>query len=217
MLDEVDFCELVEERLLSKQIAFMKGRSPDLWHRFADGVNWDTSLEGLYWVVSQPECDRATAAMIFWKGVPSGYDYEDDDQRMGDDPHAVEPLLKHIAERFNTTGFQRSEIAYHFAKSHGIDADNPNIAMFRQMRLNDIEAIRERQADHPDPSIRLHPDLMQLELPGRWISPYGPTEWDDEFPSYEQVEQELAELLGVADQDLYGLSPFKRSALRGII
>ena len=213
MSDEVDFCDLVVEYLLAQQIEFMSTRSPDLWHRFADGVNWDRSLEGLYWVVRQPECDRATAALIFWKGEPSGYDYEDDDQRMGDDPYAVEPLLKFIAQRFNADGFPRAEIAYHFQKSHGGTLNPDYDATIKQMRLNDIEALVERQEGHPDPMIRLHPDLMRLEWPGRQINAWGPSEWDDTFPSYEQAEKRVAEILGVAGQDLYRLRPFKRSDL----
>ncbi|MBA4174733.1 MAG: hypothetical protein C0511_19285 [Hyphomicrobium sp.] len=211
--DEVDFCDLVEQHLLARQIAFMQGKSPDLWHRFADGVNWDGSLEGLYWVVRQPACDRATAAMIFWKGEPAGYDYEDDDRRMGDDPYAVEPLLKFIAKRFNTDGFPRAEIAYHFLRSHGRGLDPQYDATVRQMRLTDIAALLERQKDHPDPLIKLHPDLARLELPGRGINAWEPSEWDDTFPSLEVAEQKVAELLGVVGEDLYGLPPFMRSQL----
>jgi hypothetical protein len=217
MRDEVEFCELVEERLLAKQIDFMKTQSPDLWHRFADGVNWDGSLEGLYWVVSQPECDKATAALLFWKGLPTDHDYEDDDQLMGDDRYAVEPLLKYIAARFNTVGFNRSEIGYHFAQSHGLGRNDRQEPMYRTSRLDDIEGLVERLEDHPDALVKLHPDLMRLEWPGRWINPYASSEWDDSFPTFEQAEQELAERLGVVGQDLYRLPPFRRSELRGII
>lgn len=181
-----DDFEAREERLLARQIAFLETRSPDDWHRYADDVNWDDRLDGLYWVVSQPECDRATATLIFWKGEPTGHDYEDYDGQMGDDNYAVEPLLKYIATRFNTTGFPRSEIAYDFLEVNGYDADHQYAGMLKRGRLDDFAALRERQQDIDDPRVKLHPDLAVLSIPGRKVGgPGDSSEFYDLLPKDE--------------------------------
>ena len=65
----------LDRELLDKQIQYLSAMSPDDWHRVADVHNWDDPLDVLYWIVSQPNCDKATARLIFWKGEPTGYDF----------------------------------------------------------------------------------------------------------------------------------------------
>jgi len=162
---------------------FLRNASPDDWHRYAFFHNWDERLDGLFWIVSQPQCDKATALLIFWKGEPTGYDYEDDERTMGDDIYAVAPMLRYISERFNTTGYARSEIAYNFLEATGHDADSEYASMIEAGRLRDFEALVERQKDLSDPRVKLHPGMKILRLPGRKVGGYGDeSDFYDRFP-----------------------------------
>jgi hypothetical protein len=46
---------------------------PDDWHCVAAGWNWDAGEDPLWWIVTRPDCDRATALMVFWKAGPYHY------------------------------------------------------------------------------------------------------------------------------------------------
>lgn len=146
----------------------LRRASPDDWHRYAHALNWDEPLDGLYWIVQQPECDRATAHLVFWKGEPTGYEWETDDGVMGDDDYSVAPMLRYIAERFHAEGYPRSEIAYDFLADHGLDMPEYH-AMEKERRLRDIRALEQRQEDNGW-TPRLHPDLKALTIPGRKVA-----------------------------------------------
>ncbi|KUR70458.1 hypothetical protein AQZ52_16725 [Novosphingobium fuchskuhlense] len=156
-------------------ITYLKNASPDVWHRYALNHNWDDRLDGLYWIVSQPECDKATALLIFWKGCPTGYDYETEEAQMGEDVYAVAPMLRYISERFNTTGYIRSEIAYDFLEDHGLN-DPAFKAINEAGRHSDLEELVERQKGVADPRVKLHPELKLLRIAGRRVAGH-----DDDF------------------------------------
>lgn len=46
----------------------VKQMGPDDWHELADKWDWDDHTPIMQWVVSQPECDRATAVIIMCLG-----------------------------------------------------------------------------------------------------------------------------------------------------
>lgn len=182
MSQPLDDFEREQEALFQRQMAFLAGRTPDDWHRYASNLNWGDRLDGLFWIVNQPDCDKATAVMIFWAGEPTGYDWQEESEPMGADEYAVAPMLKYIVQRFNAGGYPRSEIAYDFRADHG-----RNLAAFadadRAGRVRDIAELVERQAELNDPSIRLHPDLMALTIPGRRVGGYADhAEFYDLFP-----------------------------------
>jgi hypothetical protein len=179
---QIDWGELNEEIVHQRKMALLRNGSPDDWHRYADDHNWDLQLDGLYWIVSQPQCDRATATLIFWKGEPTGYDFEDYEGEMGEDVFAVEPLLKLIAERFNTTGYPRAEIAYDFLEAAGASADYEYAPMIKAGRLRDFEELADRG---------LHPDLMVLNLPGRKVGGFADNhEFHDRLRNSEEVSED---------------------------
>jgi Domain of unknown function (DUF4274) len=60
--DEGGFAELT--------IPWLATRDAALWHRSANGINWDWGWRILGWIVSQPRCSKSTAAMIFWGAQP---------------------------------------------------------------------------------------------------------------------------------------------------
>lgn len=51
-------------------IAWLDRQLPDVWHEAATHLNWDTAIPVLDWIVSQPRCDKATAALILWRANP---------------------------------------------------------------------------------------------------------------------------------------------------
>ena len=193
MAEAMDAVELIEEMALERQVAFLAARSPDDWHRYADMYNWDVRLEPLYWIVSQPECDRATATMLFWKGEPTGYDWWECEEKLGDSSYAVEPLLQHIARRFNAGTYTRAEIAYDFLQAGGGGLNAEYDEMVRKGRLDDFELLVEQQ-DDCDPAVRVHPDLMVLHLPGRKVGGFADKdEFYDLLPSEEDITDEEVE------------------------
>lgn len=187
----MDSVELAFERLHQRQMQFLQNASPDDWHRYADNHNWNDRLDGLFWIVSQPDCDRATAMLTFWKGEPACYDFETEDEKMGEDEYGVAPMLRYIAERFNTTGYPRSEIAYDCLEDHGLNFPE-YAAMGKAGRQADIKAIIERQQDIADPLVKLHPDLQLLRISGRKVGGYADkSDYYALFP--DQVDDEGSE------------------------
>lgn len=84
---------------------------PDDWHRFALGANWDFSADIMPWIVLQPDCDRATAALLFWKSQPDYYlDFAD---RSEIPPFNLEgyDLIQTIRERWTQGLYTRAELA----------------------------------------------------------------------------------------------------------
>lgn len=164
----------------------LQNSSPDDWHRYAFHHNWDDRLDGLFWIVRQPDCDRSTALLIFWKAEPTGYDYEEDEEKMGDDVYAVAPMLRYITERFNTVGYGRSQIAYDFLEAAGHEAGSEYASMIEAGRLRDFEALVERQKNLKNARVKLHPDMNVLRVPGRKIGGY-----DDESDFYDRLNEDL--------------------------
>jgi hypothetical protein len=82
---------------------------PDDWHRVADGWNWDRGEDPLWWIVTRPNCDRATALMIFWGTKPYHY--------LGHPPWEAVDMEDHdlyhaIRARWAAGFYTRSEIAF---------------------------------------------------------------------------------------------------------
>jgi len=51
-------------------IAWLDRQLPDVWHEVATHLSWDSAVPVLDWIVSQPRCDKATAALILWRANP---------------------------------------------------------------------------------------------------------------------------------------------------
>lgn len=54
-------------------IDWLARQTPDVWHEVAPNLNWDNAERVLEWIVTQPQCDRATAALVFWSASPLYY------------------------------------------------------------------------------------------------------------------------------------------------
>lgn len=82
---------------------------PDDWHRVAVGWNWDAGEDPLWWIVTQPDCDKATALTVLWK---TGSSYQPGDT--GDeDEH---DLYHTIRSQWEAGFYTRSELAFDFRR-----------------------------------------------------------------------------------------------------
>jgi hypothetical protein len=82
---------------------------PDDWHCVAETWNWDAGEDPLWWIVTRPDCDRATALMVFWKSGPHHYLGRD----RWENVHADDYDLYHtIRARWAAGCYTRSELAF---------------------------------------------------------------------------------------------------------
>lgn len=91
---------LAPVKRISQFVAWLPTANPDEWHGVAASWNWDFGVQPLRWIVSQPACGIATAALIFFDGQP--LDAEQD--------KAVGALLDEIRARW--PAFPDSGVAY---------------------------------------------------------------------------------------------------------
>jgi hypothetical protein len=118
--------------------------SPEDWHRFALGFNWDDPIFPLVWIVCQEQCDMATALHIFWHSEP-GWDLMK--LARGEKVYEREeaPIIATIAKRVAAQGYQRRKIAW-----------DPTPMMRR-----DFAEMKADIANIANPPWPLHPDLLR--------------------------------------------------------
>ncbi|GAA4027607.1 hypothetical protein GCM10022281_02860 [Sphingomonas rosea] len=167
MIDDGHYDEDAEQAAI---MAALQTAGPDDWHAFAAGFNWGEPLGPLCWIVQQPDCDRATAHLIFWAGEPTGYEWQDEEEPLGADPYAVAPLLRFINDRFHGRGFPRAELGYDCLADHGIDMPE-YFATCEEGRRRDIA---ELEASLSAPG--LHPLLKELRFSGRGSERQAPVD-----------------------------------------
>ena len=162
------------QKLFAAQTKVLSKMDPDDWHFIADAHNWADELDVLYWIVSQPECDKATARQVFWMGEPTGHDFEECEEVMGESPYSVEPMLKYIADRFRSGGYQREEIKFDILQAITGDAN----FLLREDRSGvdygmgpEFGELQDRAADAGAPPFP--DDLMVTHSPGRLINRYS--------------------------------------------
>ncbi|ACE93448.1 hypothetical protein RHECIAT_PA0000102 (plasmid) [Rhizobium etli CIAT 652] len=87
-------------------IDWLTGRSPDARHAIAEDLNFDFAEDVFEWILTQPDCDLATAASYFWRAGPL--------ERL-EHPDTFEEdnlTLKRLVDRVNAGFYRRSEIYY---------------------------------------------------------------------------------------------------------
>lgn len=127
--------------------------SPDDWHRLALYGNWD-GVEEIVWrtIVQDPDCDQATALVIFWKASPEYYvEFKD----RADVP-AVNlsgyDLINLIRERWQSGAYVRSDLAF--------DPDTDAWPL-------DFDDLRRRHGARVD---QLMPQTMRVRQEGRRLA-----------------------------------------------
>ncbi|MDC7745568.1 DUF4274 domain-containing protein [Rhizobium binxianense] len=87
-------------------IDWLTGRSPDARHAIAEDLNFDFAEDVFEWILTQPDCDLATAASYFWRAGPL--------ERL-EHPDTFEEdnlTIKRLVDRVNADFYSRSEIFY---------------------------------------------------------------------------------------------------------
>jgi len=95
-------------------IDWLKEQNPDNWHRVAISWNWDWGFFVLVWIVSQPDCDKATAQHLFVLTNPDYFlRFRTRDAMLGSERVNIEgfDFLKLLAGRWSEGVYRRSEIA----------------------------------------------------------------------------------------------------------
>lgn len=102
----------VENKVINGLMGWLAERGPDDWHEVANSYNWDRSVDPLVWIVSQPDCDRATVSALFWRASPDhalGCQTAEEARKA----YNLEGYLvvSAIREQLEKGGYSRSEIA----------------------------------------------------------------------------------------------------------
>lgn len=105
------------EPLKASFAAWLADAGPDEWHQVADQWNWDQGSDPLRWIAEQPDCDAATALVIFWRASPdyfwSGPSTKEEWVASGEYFNADDyDMIRAILERFRGVGYSRQELAY---------------------------------------------------------------------------------------------------------
>ncbi|TGD80288.1 DUF4274 domain-containing protein [Hymenobacter wooponensis] len=116
-----------EEREPDKEF-FDSLTNPVELHLIAGVYNWDDGMEVLLWIIDNPICDKATAAMIFWHAQPSYYTEFATEQEATYDAD-VYRLLRKIMTNWEVGFYRTNLISYdprQDVKAEPIDSTYPN-------------------------------------------------------------------------------------------
>jgi hypothetical protein len=91
---------------------WLSANGPDEWHVLADRFNWDSGHDVLGVISEQPECDRATAQLIFMRTDPSYYLSSQDAYARGQKPGCAFQLALDIVDRWKRAFYVRAEIGF---------------------------------------------------------------------------------------------------------
>ncbi|MEO1649861.1 MAG: DUF4274 domain-containing protein [Pseudomonadota bacterium] len=95
-------------------IEWLSKNGPDEWHGCIQAWNWDMGDSVPAWIASQPDCDAASALIIYWLSNGDAH---------FDHPHIVSSenpddydegflLARYVARRFENNGYPRRELYY---------------------------------------------------------------------------------------------------------
>jgi Domain of unknown function (DUF4274) len=91
-------------------IDWLADKDPDVWFEVSHHLNWDNSERVLDWIVSQPRCDKANAAFIFWGANPLWHL-----PRVGTSEHWDSDgfkLIEKILKNWKAGRYARAELAW---------------------------------------------------------------------------------------------------------
>ena len=116
-----------------------KARASDL-NAEVDEHNWDVGIARVAAIVDDPDCDDATARMIFWRAEPSFY-YGKALAGKAFQPYEAPTyeLLRRIEEKMKAGGFPHLGQSYDPFQDWQIDRDDPGT---RQIAAVMFEAVR---------------------------------------------------------------------------
>ncbi|SDD44759.1 DUF4274 domain-containing protein [Niabella drilacis] len=60
----------IEKIAVNKIIEFAKTQPGKVWHQMMMDWNWDNYMSFIHWLIENPNTDKATILMIYWKSNP---------------------------------------------------------------------------------------------------------------------------------------------------
>jgi Domain of unknown function (DUF4274) len=93
------------------RIEWLEQASPEQWHSFVLGFNWNDELDPLFWIAQQHDCDMATALTIFWRSEP-GWDLMMMAEGEADYSRPESAMIRYIANRISAGGYTQRKIAW---------------------------------------------------------------------------------------------------------
>ncbi len=141
-----------DDALLASFVPWLLAATPDERHAVAGSFNWDYGDAPLQWIIEQPDCDRATALMVFWLDQPELFLHsrlpipEEDEGDLGDA----------IRRRWLAGFYTRAELAFDPA----VDLDE----MPDFVELEKLYGARVAEVMPPE---------MRMALPGRRAGDLG--------------------------------------------
>jgi hypothetical protein len=96
-----------------RMIDWLRSRTPEDWHFVADKLNWDSSKAVIDWILDQKSCDKATAAMMFWRSDAAYYlQYPNREAAAAAYGADDFDFIRKLVERWNGSFYTRSNIAF---------------------------------------------------------------------------------------------------------
>ena len=90
-------------------IDWLSDKDPDVWFDVTTSLNWDNSERVLAWIVSQPQCDRANAALVFWGCDPEYYARNSADAKPSSDGFR---LLDMVLRNWKSGFYTRAQLGW---------------------------------------------------------------------------------------------------------
>ena len=91
---------------------WLKDKSPDVWFETINHLNWDNSVPFLKWMVSQPTCDKAIAAKIFWLADPAFFACQIASGKGVPSWSESWPLIETILGKWRSGFYERAELEW---------------------------------------------------------------------------------------------------------
>ncbi len=85
-------------------IDWLSDKEPDVWFDVTTSLNWDNSERVLAWIVSQPQCDKANAALVLWGCDPEYYARNSATAKSSDGFRLLDMVLRNWKSGFYTRG-----------------------------------------------------------------------------------------------------------------
>lgn len=138
----------IETKIREIIFDYLRGASPEAWHRYVAGSNYDDNHDALRWLIDQPELDVGTARQIYWNSGAAWYAQFSSEAELEGYQREAFLFLKSIEERV-AGGFYRNAVIW-FDPMHGGGGrpdDYPDLPVKRPVPAVMLEASGTENVD----------------------------------------------------------------------
>jgi len=171
--------ELGDELIL----AYAEDASQKTWHKMVMDWNFDNSDAFLDWLADNPQTDKATVLIIYWKSAPRYFkQFKDKEHLLKEEAYSLKNFerLEKIETNFATGFYENQNFEYNPANDGDFDWTSD---------YSDIETVNEI------------PEIMFQKLTGKKIK--MPVDFNEGFPPelYERLEKLAINYNVIWDED----------------